>query len=109
MGLKRKHDVADVSGLAASHGFDLALVVEKQKALLIGQRLVGFIDPSFESVRGGLGMARPINVQGQPITVIAQGGEDFISLTDILRAKDGDFFISDWLRNRNTIEFVERR
>ncbi|WP_294262407.1 KilA-N domain-containing protein [Propionivibrio sp.] len=31
---------------------------------------------------------------------------DYISLTDMLRAKDGDFFISDWLRNRNTIEFL---
>lgn len=31
---------------------------------------------------------------------------DFISLTDMLRAKDGDFFISDWLRNRNTVEFL---
>lgn len=27
-------------------------------------------------------------------------------MTDILKAKDGDFFISDWLRNRNTIEFL---
>jgi len=32
--------------------------------------------------------------------------EDFISLTDMLKAKDGDFFISDWLRNRNTVEFL---
>jgi hypothetical protein len=24
----------------------------------------------------------------------------------MLRSKDGDFFISDWLRNRNTIEFL---
>lgn len=31
---------------------------------------------------------------------------DFISLTDMLKAKDGDFFISDWLRNRNTVEFL---
>ena len=30
--------------------------------------------------------------------------DDFISLTDMLKAKDGDFFISDWLRNRNTVE-----
>jgi len=29
-----------------------------------------------------------------------------ISLTDMLRAKDGDFFIADWLRNRNTVEFL---
>ena len=25
---------------------------------------------------------------------------------DMLKAKDGDFFISDWLRNRNTVEFL---
>ncbi len=32
--------------------------------------------------------------------------DDFISLTDMLRSKDGDFFISDWLRNRNTVEYL---
>ncbi|MCK5822831.1 MAG: KilA-N domain-containing protein [Bacteroidales bacterium] len=31
---------------------------------------------------------------------------DFISLTDMLKSKDGDFFISDWLRNRNTVEYL---
>ena len=31
---------------------------------------------------------------------------DYISLTDMLKSKDGEFFISDWLRNRNTIEFL---
>ena len=24
----------------------------------------------------------------------------------MLNAKDGEFFISDWLRNRNTVEFI---
>jgi hypothetical protein len=24
----------------------------------------------------------------------------------MLKAKDGEFFISDWLRNRNTVEFL---
>ena len=33
-------------------------------------------------------------------------GEDYICLTDMMRAKDGDFFITDWLRNRNTLEFI---
>ncbi len=47
-----------------------------------------------------------IEVQGAPVTVLSEGGTDYISLTDMLRAKDGDFFISDWLRNRNTIEFL---
>ena len=31
---------------------------------------------------------------------------DYISLTDMLKAKDGEFFFSNWLRNRNTIEFL---
>jgi hypothetical protein len=47
-----------------------------------------------------------INVIGTEINIIAIKNEDYISLTDMLRAKDGDFFISDWLRNRNTMEFL---
>jgi len=47
-----------------------------------------------------------IVVKGTEITISKQGTEDFISLTDMLKAKDGDFFISDWLRNRNTVEFL---
>jgi hypothetical protein len=47
-----------------------------------------------------------IHVKGTEITVIRRDNEDFISLTDMLKAKDGDFFISDWLRNRNTVEFL---
>ena len=30
----------------------------------------------------------------------------YLSLTDMLKAKDGDFFITDWLRNRNTLEYI---
>ena len=47
-----------------------------------------------------------LNVQGKEINIIQSGEQDFISLTDMLKAKDGDFFISDWLRNRNTIEYL---
>lgn len=47
-----------------------------------------------------------IEVQGTEISVFSQRDMDFISLTDMLRAKDGDFFIADWLRNRNTVEFL---
>ena len=53
-----------------------------------------------------MNMAKKIDVQGTAITVISVNNEDYISLTDMLKAKDGDFFISDWLRNRNTIEFL---
>jgi phage terminase large subunit-like protein len=41
-----------------------------------------------------------IEVLGTAITVLSQNDEDYISLTDMLKAKDGDFFIADWLRNR---------
>jgi hypothetical protein len=40
---------------------------------------------------------------GENITVTS---DDYISLTDMLKAKDGGFFISDWLRNRNTVEYL---
>lgn len=47
-----------------------------------------------------------IDVRGTQVTVIRHQDEDYISLTDMLKAKDGEFFISDWLRNRNTVEFL---
>ncbi|MDE5799606.1 MAG: KilA-N domain-containing protein [Paramuribaculum sp.] len=47
-----------------------------------------------------------ISVQNTEVTVLNVNGEDYICLTDMLRAKDGDFFITDWLRNRNTLEFI---
>lgn len=47
-----------------------------------------------------------IEVQGTSISVLSIQDRDYISLTDMLKAKDGDFFISDWLRNRNTVEFL---
>ncbi len=51
-------------------------------------------------------MKKKLKVKGINITIMKINNEDFISLTDMLRAKDGDFFISDWLRNRNTVEFL---
>jgi len=47
-----------------------------------------------------------IEVEGISITILNQCEQDYLSLTDMLKAKEGDFFISDWLRNRNTIEFL---
>lgn len=47
-----------------------------------------------------------ITVKDTEINVLRVNGEDYICLTDMLRAKDGDFFITDWLRNRNTLEFI---
>jgi hypothetical protein len=47
-----------------------------------------------------------IKVQKKDITIIKIQNEDFISLTDMIKTKDSNFFISDWLRNRNTIEYL---
>ena len=49
---------------------------------------------------------KKINVEGKEITIILDNEKEYISLTDMLKAKDGDFFISDWLRNRNTVEYL---
>ena len=49
---------------------------------------------------------KTITVKGTEITIIQTNNADYISLTDMLKAKDGEFFISDWLRNRNTVEFL---
>ena len=51
-------------------------------------------------------MAKKLTVNDTLITVITIDDKDYISLTDMIKAKDGDFFIADWLRNRNTVEFL---
>ena len=45
-------------------------------------------------------------VKGIEIRTKKVNSEDYICISDMLKAKDGDFFISDWLRNRNTLEFL---
>ena len=47
-----------------------------------------------------------INVKDTEINVCKVNEEDYFCLTDMIKAKDGDFFISDWLRNRNTLEYI---
>ena len=47
-----------------------------------------------------------ITVQDTEITVVNFREQDYICLTDMIKAKDGDFFITDWLRNRNTLEYI---
>ena len=50
-----------------------------------------------------------IIVQGLKIVVFTKIESDFISLTDIARFKDktrSDYVIQNWLRNRETIEFL---
>jgi hypothetical protein len=47
-----------------------------------------------------------ITVKDTGVTVLQINNEDYICITDMIKAKDGDFFVSDWLRNRNTLEYI---
>ena len=47
-----------------------------------------------------------MNVMDTDISVVSLNGDDYLCLTDMIKAKDGDFFVSDWLRNRNTLEYL---
>lgn len=53
-------------------------------------------------------MNKSINVQGSEINIINNTIGDFISLTDITKGfEDGFVLVEKWLRNKNTIEFME--
>ena len=51
-----------------------------------------------------------LNVQGKEIALTTINDEDFICITDIVKAKGGDAraadIIKNWIRNRSTIEFL---
>ena len=49
-----------------------------------------------------------IKVQGSDISVLTLEERDYISLTDIARYKSDDpaSVIGNWMRNRNTIEYL---
>jgi hypothetical protein len=50
-----------------------------------------------------------IEVRGTLVSILSVGQRDYLCLTDIARFKDPertDYLIGNWLRNRNTIEFL---
>ena len=49
-----------------------------------------------------------INVKETDVTIIKLNDVDYISLTDIARHKSDDptAVVSNWMRNRNTIEYL---
>ena len=53
-------------------------------------------------------MSNRINVKNTEVSVISKNDTDYISLTDIARFKTDDTsaVIGNWMRNRNTIEFL---
>jgi len=52
--------------------------------------------------------SKTIEVKGTEITIFSHHKEEYISITDIARHKDlrTDYIIQNWMRNRNTIEFL---
>ena len=53
-----------------------------------------------------MGKLTKIQVEDKFISIEKRDEDDYICLTDMLKAKDGKFFITDWMRNRNTLEFL---
>ena len=55
-------------------------------------------------------LTETINAQGIEISIVSDGiNDDYISLTDIAKYRNSDdprFVIQNWMRNRNTIEFL---
>ena len=48
-----------------------------------------------------------ILVQGTSIAIVKQKEEDFLSLTDMVKKfEGGSALIEQWLRNKNTVEFL---
>jgi hypothetical protein len=47
-----------------------------------------------------------IFVRETELRLVKIHNEDYICITDMLSAMDGQFFVSDWMRNRNTLEFL---
>jgi hypothetical protein len=49
-----------------------------------------------------------IHVESNVITIIQHNESDYISLTDMVKTiENGSALIEKWLRNKNTIEFLE--
>ncbi|MFH1904733.1 MAG: KilA-N domain-containing protein [bacterium] len=47
-----------------------------------------------------------IEVQGAKIRLISKNGQDYISLTDMIKSFGDETIIYNWMRNGNTIEFL---
>ena len=54
-------------------------------------------------------MAQKIDVRGVKVSLYSDKQDDYISLSDIAKYKDGDrsdYILQNWMRNRSTIEFI---
>jgi hypothetical protein len=54
-------------------------------------------------------MGKKIEVLSREVRIAGVNDQDYVCLTDIARYKDSertDYLIFNWMRNRNTIEFL---
>jgi len=49
---------------------------------------------------------RTIIVKGAEVTIVTRNEQDYISLTDMVKKFGGESILYNWLRNRNTLEFL---
>lgn len=47
-----------------------------------------------------------IEVENKLISIIQLDNQDYICLTDMVRGEDGEDHIRNWMRNRNTVEYL---
>jgi len=47
-----------------------------------------------------------IEVENKLISIVRQNEQDYISLTDMVKGEEGSEHIRNWMRNRNTVEFI---
>ena len=47
-----------------------------------------------------------LEVENKLISIVKQDEQDYISLTDMVREDEGSDHIRNWMRNRNTVEFI---
>ena len=50
---------------------------------------------------------KSLNIGDKQINLFSYHEEDYICLTDMIKYKDKSFAISDWLRNKQTLDFIE--
>ena len=47
-----------------------------------------------------------ITVQDIQISIVTEDNKDYICLTDMVKGQEGEDHIRNWMRNRNTLEFL---
>jgi hypothetical protein len=53
-----------------------------------------------------MGKTTKIKVEEKLISIVKKDEQDYICLTDMVRDEEGSDHIRNWMRNRNTVEFI---